>query len=102
MIAYSYGMQLSCLRKDYYTYKLSLKYNENEASLLYSFIVDCRWWCMTVHSIVSVNNDMVMTDEDEAEAHRTVSCKYCGRYFDFESCKPVMDHDHLTKEWRQV
>ena len=102
MIAYSYGMQLSCLRKDYYTYPLSLQINKNEKTLLYSFIVDCRWWCMTVRDIVCVNNDMVMTDQDEAEAAQTLFCKYCGRDFDFKSCKPVNDHDHLTKEWRQV
>ena len=100
MISYSWGMQLSCLRKDLHDYRLILKSSSNERELLRQFLINCRMQCIKVYGILSENVPLEMSLEDQQKADSTLSCCYCQAVFDDVLCPGVLDHDHLDGSFR--
>ena len=100
MIAYSYGMQLSCIEYDLYSYELHLFSSSNEKKLMRDFLVQCRWNCSSAYSILTDIQPMELSLADQLKADTTFSCRYCQRDFDFRLCRPVLDHNHLTGRFR--
>ena len=93
-IPYAFGIYVSCIRPDLYSFPVHIECMDADDGLLDKFLSICRNYCMELHRVVRENKSMYLTDEDMLKIKNTKTCKYCG--ISANSAVFHRDHDHLT------